>query len=93
MSGPILKLEHFTPTEDGGVQICMFRGASLEKLAKEQGHLCSNDPTLPTGERMLFQFAADVRLGDFLAFCTAFDTTYWSQHGPRRSNANPNRTT
>ena len=93
MSGPILKLEHFTPTEDGGVQICMFRGASLEKLAKEQGHLCSNDPSLPTGEKMLFQFGPDVRLGDFLAFCAAFDEAYWSQYKPRRSDAYPNRAT
>ena len=53
MSGPILKLEHFVPTEDGGLQIWMFRSKNLERLAKEAGHLCSNDPTLPTGEDVI----------------------------------------
>ena len=74
----------FIPTEDGGLQIWLYRSESLEKLAVEHGHLCSNDPTVPTGQRILFRFDADVRLGDFLAFCAAYDETYWSQqHAPR----------
>jgi hypothetical protein len=83
MSGPVLKLEHFIPTEDGGIQIWLYRSEILERLAMECGHLCSNNPTVPTGQKILFRFDANVKLGDFLTFCHAYDEIYWSQYAPR----------